>query len=398
MARNGSGTYSRAVSDYTASSTISSAAVNAEMDDIATALTGSIAKDGQTTTTQVIPFDSGISTNTVAEETAGSGVTVDSVLLKDGRVDWNKGAAVASATSCDIWATTGNVVHITGTTDIDNFGTASKAGLFRVVEFDGVLSLNHSSTIDNPGGANITTAAGDRAIIYADTTTLAKVIYSRADGTAVAASLSAASNGGAGVSGSAVSVDPNNATDTAIAAGDEILFGDVSDSDNVKKDTVQGILDLVPASGGKLVQVVNTQTGAVATGTTVIPYDDTIPQNTEGDEYMTLAITPTSASNTLEFDIVVQASFSGGGRQIAALFQDSTADSIAVGAMRVDSSAEIVTISFKHEMTAGTTSATTFKVRSGNGNSGTTTFNGASGARRFGGVCASSITIREISV
>lgn len=44
-------------------------------------------------------------------------------------------------------------------------------------------------------------------------------------------------------------VDVNSLTDTTIAAGDEILFGDISDSNNVKKGTVQGILDLVPASG-----------------------------------------------------------------------------------------------------------------------------------------------------
>ncbi len=48
-----------------------------------------------------------------------------------------------------------------------------------------------------------------------------------------------------------------------------------------------------------VVQVVNTQDGAVATGTTVLPWDDTIPQNTEGDQYMSLSITPTNASNKL---------------------------------------------------------------------------------------------------
>lgn len=43
----------------------------------------------------------------------------------------------------------------------------------------------------------------------------------------------------------ALTVDPNNATDTVITTADEILFADTSDSNNVKKDTVQGILDLV---------------------------------------------------------------------------------------------------------------------------------------------------------
>jgi len=36
-------------------------------------------------------------------------------------------------------------------------------------------------------------------------------------------------------------------TDTVINASDEIIFGDATDSGNLKKDTVRGILDLVPA-------------------------------------------------------------------------------------------------------------------------------------------------------
>ena len=48
-----------------------------------------------------------------------------------------------------------------------------------------------------------------------------------------------------------------------------------------------------------LVQAAHTQSGAVQTGTTTIPYDDTIPQNTEGTEFFTQAITPTSATNKL---------------------------------------------------------------------------------------------------
>ena len=44
---------------------------------------------------------------------------------------------------------------------------------------------------------------------------------------------------------------------------------------------------VVAATGGIVVQTVHTQDGEVATGTTNLPFDDTIPQNTEGDEYMT---------------------------------------------------------------------------------------------------------------
>jgi hypothetical protein len=49
-------------------------------------------------------------------------------------------------------------------------------------------------------------------------------------------------------------------------------------------------------------------------------------------------------------------------------------------------------------MDAGTTSETTFKVRAGGEEAGTTTFNGVGGARKYGGVLASSITITEIAV
>ncbi len=155
----------------------------------------------------------------------------------------------------------------------------------------------------------------------------------------------------------------------------------------------------VPGGGGGdvFVQQVNTQTGAVATGTTTIPDDDTIPQNTEGNEYMTLAVTPTDAANKLKIEVV----FNGGNSNnnvwtTVALFQDSTANALAVGRTFNAVATAFSTVSFSHYMTAGTTSATTFKVRAGSESAGTITFNGQSGARKMGGVFASSITITEI--
>ena len=149
---------------------------------------------------------------------------------------------------------------------------------------------------------------------------------------------------------------------------------------------------------GAVVQVVNVQDGAVATGTTLIPLDDTIPQNTEGDEYMTLAITPKSTTNKLKIEAVWNGAHSTTVRHIhAALFQDSTAGALAVGVGgKANIANERCGIVFTHFMAAGTVSETTFKVRAGNSAAGTTTFNGASAAREFGGVFASSITITEI--
>jgi len=158
---------------------------------------------------------------------------------------------------------------------------------------------------------------------------------------------------------------------------------------------------IITASGvgaGKIVQVVNVIDSAVATGTTQLPENDTIPQNTEGDEFMTLAITPTSASNKLYI------LFSAGtfrttplGTFSAALFQDSTANALA-GTMTTFANGWGQRIELTHYMTSGTTSSTTFKIRAGNTNAATTTFNGASGSRYFGGVMSSTLTIMEIAV
>jgi hypothetical protein len=82
--------------------------------------------------------------------------------------------------------------------------------------------------------------------------------------------------------------------------------------------------------------------------------------------------------------------------EAVALFQDSTADALAVGFSFYSDPTVGVAIGFTHYMTAGTTSATTFKVRAGGHSAGTTTFNGQGGARKYGGVSASSITITEI--
>jgi hypothetical protein len=148
---------------------------------------------------------------------------------------------------------------------------------------------------------------------------------------------------------------------------------------------------------GAVIQVVNYQTGAVATGTTLIPSDDTIPQNTEGDEYMTLAITPKSATSKLKIDVVGLFANSAVGALTSALFQDSTANAIAAMQANVTAVNVRVIATFTHYMTSGTTSSVTFKVRAGLNGAGTTTFNGTGGNRLLGGVMASSITITEIA-
>ncbi len=72
-----------------------------------------------------------------------------------------KGADIASAATCDLATATGDYVDITGTTNITAFGTVS-AGMRFILQFDGAVAITHNATsLILPGGADITTAAGD---------------------------------------------------------------------------------------------------------------------------------------------------------------------------------------------------------------------------------------------
>lgn len=75
-----------------------------------------------------------------------------------------KGVDIASATTTDIGAATGNYVIVTGTVTITGLGTV-QAGTRRIVKFTGALTLTHNATsLILPGGANITTVNGDVAV------------------------------------------------------------------------------------------------------------------------------------------------------------------------------------------------------------------------------------------
>jgi hypothetical protein len=148
---------------------------------------------------------------------------------------------------------------------------------------------------------------------------------------------------------------------------------------------------------GRIAQVVIYETGAVATGTGIIPLDDTIPQSNEGDQYLAVSITPTSAASTLVVDVRLSlASSNTPAWLIAALFQDSSPNALATSVQFAANGNGAQTITFTHKMPAVTASATTFKVRAGANVAGTTTVNGTNTARLFGGTFSSSITVVEV--
>lgn len=276
-------------------------------------------------------------------------------------------------------------IHLRGTRAAQPAASSANAGyIYCVTDESNILERSSGSAWQaySPG------ASGSGTVTNTGTLTSGKTIIGNGSADVTVSSLTAQFVGSSSGTAAAASMTTNR------------LLGRTTAASGAVEEITPGA-SLVFAAGalnGRIVQVVNTQTGAVNTGSTTIPFDDTIPQNTEGDEYMTLAITPTNSSNKLRIEVEAFATSSVGAWIATALFQDTTANALACNS-NLDSN--VATGGglqrLTHYMTAGTTSSTTFKVRIGGSAVGTTTFNGQSGGRKYGGVLASSITITEIS-
>jgi hypothetical protein len=80
----------------------------------------------------------------------------------------HKGSDIASAATTDIGAVEGLMHDITGTTSITSFGTV-RAGIWKILKFEGALTLTHNGTsLILPGAANITTADGDVGVFVSE--------------------------------------------------------------------------------------------------------------------------------------------------------------------------------------------------------------------------------------
>jgi len=209
---------------------------------------------------------------------------------------------------------------------------------------------------------------------------------------ATSATLAIANLGTLATSG-AFSITLTATATTAVTLPTTGTLATLAGTETLTNKDLTSTTNIFPA--GSLVQVAGGSTSAVATGTTVIPYDDTIPQSTEGDQYMSVTITPKSTTNTLVIQVSVNLASSGATNLIAALFQDSNVNALAVVDQYQGTGSAMGNVTLTWTMAAGTTSATTFKVRAGGSAAGTTTFNGEGGARKFGGAGKSSLLIWE---
>ena len=150
---------------------------------------------------------------------------------------------------------------------------------------------------------------------------------------------------------------------------------------------------------GETVQTRRAPLSATSNPTTVMPGDDSIPQNNEGDEILTVSLTPKSAVNLLQIEGHVFASIvSQTGTIVAALFRDSMANALAATGVTALAADYVSNLFLSCSAIAGAASSTTFTLRCGpNASDRSVRING-SGGRWFGGVASTSMTVREIMV
>jgi hypothetical protein len=150
---------------------------------------------------------------------------------------------------------------------------------------------------------------------------------------------------------------------------------------------------------GYQVQMAESRSGAATTGSTVIPDDDTIPQSTEGDQYFSVTITPTSAANLAQIQANADLAAGVTTTIYQSLFQDAGANAIAAARHgNWGANVDGYTHPLDWTQVINVTAATAFKYRAGPGSAATVTINGNTGARKFGGVIASFLRVTEIMV
>lgn len=257
-------------------------------------------------------------------------------MLRDG-IGFTDPVQLASGATTSIGAQNSLFVEITGTTTITSLGTTYEGPRF--LRFTGALTLTHNSTTLNlPGAANITTAAGDTCIAIPN--------Y--------------AGNGW-------------NVVQYQRASGYPVLAGSIVDRAYAEYT-------------------------ANADLTTQIPIDDTLPQNTEGTQILSVSLTPKSATNRVRLRFRGQVtSDTAAVNAIAAIFSSASANALRAEFVSLATNGNAYVICLEHEYVPGTTSALTFTVRVGPASAVNLRLNGNAVGRLLGGAAAATLVVEEIA-
>lgn len=190
----------------------------------------------------------------------------------------------------------------------------------------------------------------------------------------------------------------SSAAPTAFAVAASRIVGRGS-SGNLAALTASNGLSIGASSidtiAGELQAPINVPYTTYTNTAVALPFDNTIPQNTEGLEIFNQNFTPVSASGVITIEGQVTASASSDGlTPCLALFQDTTANAIAAfGSLNTNNSG-ITTFPFRYEVSSASTALRAYKGRIGT-TSGTCYVNGSSVERKYGGVGVSSFRLSE---
>jgi hypothetical protein len=195
---------------------------------------------------------------------------------------------IASATTTNIGAANAECLAVSGTTTITAFDTVV-AGIYRVLKFDGILTLTHNGTsLILPGSASITTAANDVAGFRSlGSGNWRCEWYQRASGSALSTAASsitgqvAVANGGTGAS--------------TLTANNVILGNGTSAVQFVAPGTNGNVLT---SNGTTWTSAAATSTGRLLAGTTLVL--DPIALNTRTTQAHGLSSTPVMFAHYLE--------------------------------------------------------------------------------------------------
>ena len=387
MSFDGNGNYTVPAGTTAVTGTvIDSADYNALLADLQTALTKALLRDGQSAALANLPMGGYKLTGLAAGSSAN-----DSVRFAQLPTLASLGGAAAGANT-DITSLNGPALGAaTATTPATTDSDTSVA----TTAFVKAVGFRHNSIIAySATGAIAASDVGKMSYMQAtgDTVWTLPALSGLANGDTL--HLSNLGSGDTTVTGNGTdkiyAANKSNVASLVLRAGQSLILVNNAGSNWIGGAGKDGSLPLIQSA-----QATRTTVGS---GTTIIPADDTIPQITEGDEYLTISFTPESAASALEIDVIGTASSSIANVIAMALFKDADADALAVAWATSSAGNYGQQLVLHHTMVLGSITPVTFRVRIGGSNAGTTTVNGAGVARLYGGKNALRISVKELLV
>lgn len=153
---------------------------------------------------------------------------------------------------------------------------------------------------------------------------------------------------------------------------------------------------LVRMIGGKVLKVAHAEDNTYVTGTALMPLDDTIPQISEGTQFLAITYTPLRADSSLLIEVDIHLNPTVAAWITTALFRDNDPNAIAGWPSYQATNTGAISYRYSKLIQAGSVAPRSYSVRSGMNTAGTLRMNG-SASRLLGGVLSSYIKITELS-